>query len=228
MIADCGHGNTRPAPAQPAPWLGNTPGDFSHSATYLRTAIMISTMEKRYLVGQGELVLTVGDITRETTDAIANAANAMLAGGGGVDGAIHRAAGPELLAACQEVRKTLPSGRLAPGQAAATPGFRLRAKHVIHCVGPIYDDDPATAPDKLGDCFRNALRICRDLGLRSIAFPAISTGIYGYPLREAATVSLAAIQSDLLAHPQPELVKLVLFNEQTFQIFAAVADSQHS
>ncbi len=189
---------------------------------------MISVMEKRYLVGRGDLVLTVGDITRETTDAIANAANAMLAGGGGVDGAIHRAAGPELLAACQAARKTLPSGQLAPGQAVATPGFRLRAKHVIHCVGPIYDRDPASAPEKLADCFRNALRLCRELNLRSIAFPAISTGVYGYPLSEAATVSLTAIRSDLLAHPQPELVKLVLFNEETFHIFAAAADSHSS
>src|SRR5262249_6500388 len=120
-----------------------------------------ATMEKRTPIGKGELVLTVGDITRESTDAIANAANALLGGGGAVDGATHRAAGPELLTACQQIRKTLPGGRLATGGAVATPGFKLRARHVIHCVGPIYDDDRAGAADKLGACFTNALRICR-------------------------------------------------------------------
>lgn len=183
-------------------------------------------MDKQYTVGHGQVVLSLGDITRETTDAIANAANALLAGGGGVDGAIHRAAGPELLTACQEIRKTLPGGRLEAGGAVATPGFRLQAKHVIHCVGPIYHEDRAGAPQKLADCFTNALRLCRQLGLESIAFPAISTGIYGYPMAEAALVSLCAIRNTLLDHATPRLVKMVLFDARAFAVFAEIADEK--
>jgi O-acetyl-ADP-ribose deacetylase (regulator of RNase III) len=174
------------------------------------------------------VVLSVGDITRASTDAIANAANARLAGGAGVDGAIHRAAGPELLAACRVVQKTLPGGRLLPGQAVSTPGFALLARYVIHCVGPIYDDDPEAAPQELGDCYRNALRICRELELRSIAFPAISTGVYGYPMKDAAQVSLGAIRGELLEHARPERVHMVLFDDRAFQIFAEAAGRELS
>ncbi len=185
---------------------------------------ILGAMEKRYAVASAEIVLAQGDITRQSIDAIANAANSGLLGGGGVDGAIHRAAGPELLAACREVKKTLPNGRLPTGQAVATPGFRLPARHVIHCVGPVYDDDRAAAPRLLASCYTNALAICRDLGAESIAFPAISTGIYGYPLAEAARVSLKAVRADLEAHGRPRLVKMVLFGEAAFAAFAAAAD----
>jgi O-acetyl-ADP-ribose deacetylase (regulator of RNase III) len=181
-------------------------------------------MEKRYPLGPCTVVLAQGDITREATDAIANAANAGLLGGGGVDGAIHRAAGPELLAACREAKKTLAGGRLPTGQAIATPGFRLRARHVIHCVGPIYDDDPAAAPPLLASCYRRALELCRALGLASIAFPAISTGVYGYPMREAAEIALAAIRDELARHAAPGLVKVVLLDARAFQTFVEVAD----
>jgi O-acetyl-ADP-ribose deacetylase (regulator of RNase III) len=180
--------------------------------------------EKRYRVGKGEVVLTIGDIARESTDAIVNATDARLSGGGGVGLAIHTAAGPELLAACQELRETLPGRRLAAGEAVVTPGFRLQARYVIHCVGPIYDLDPVAAPNTLGSCFRNALRICRELELRSIAFPAMSTGALGYPMNEAASVALSVLQRELFAHPLPALVRVVLFDPAAFQVFAAVAD----
>jgi O-acetyl-ADP-ribose deacetylase (regulator of RNase III) len=182
--------------------------------------------EKRYPLGSGELVLTYGDITEEATDAIANAANGGLLGGGGVDGAIHRAAGPELLAACRELKKTLPDGHLAPGLAVATPGFKLRARCVIHCVGPVYDQDPSNAPRILASCYVRALALCRELGLRSVAFPAISTGIYGYPIPLAAEVSVRAVRDDLRAHqdaPVP-LVKMVLFDDRAFTAVAGAAD----
>ncbi len=182
-------------------------------------------------------MLTQGDITREDTDAIANAANEGLLGGGGVDGAIHRAAGPALLAACRELKKALPDGRLAPGLAVVTPGFQLAARYVIHCVGPVYDKDPSGAPRVLASCYTRGLAICRELGLGSVAFPAISTGIYGYPIPLAAEVSLRAVRDDLrvrsydgeadpFAAPEPglSLVKMVLFDERSFTAFSAAAD----
>jgi O-acetyl-ADP-ribose deacetylase (regulator of RNase III) len=182
-------------------------------------------MEQRYPFGSSELVLTQGDITRESTDAIANAANRWLLGGGGVDGAIHRAAGPELLAACRKVKESLPEGLLATGGAVATPAFRLGARYVIHCVGPVYDDDRAAAPRLLASCYTRALAICRELGLESIAFPAISTGVYGYPLAEAARVSLRAIREEVgtATHGAPRLVKMVLFDARSFEAFSGAA-----
>jgi O-acetyl-ADP-ribose deacetylase len=107
----------------------------------------------------------------------------------------------------------------------ATPGFRLRARHVIHCVGPIYDDNPTQAPGILASCYVRALAICRELGLRSVAFPAISTGVYGYPIPLAADVSIRAIRDDLRSRPDgPPLVKLVLFDDRAFEAFAAAGD----
>jgi O-acetyl-ADP-ribose deacetylase (regulator of RNase III) len=182
--------------------------------------------ERRYALAASGLVLTLGDITKETTDAIANAANESLLGGGGVDGAIHRAAGPELLASCRELKKRLPGGRLAPGLAVATPGFRLAARHVIHCVGPIYDDDPSVAPRLLASCYTRALAICRELRLASVAFPAISTGVYGYPMPLAAEVSVRTLRDDARVHeavPVP-LVKVVLFDDRAYTTFEGAAD----
>jgi O-acetyl-ADP-ribose deacetylase (regulator of RNase III) len=190
-------------------------------------------MDKRYSLGSCELVLAQGDITREATDAIVNAANGGLEGGGGVDGALHRAAGPALLAACREIKKTLPDGRLAPGMAVVTPGFQLAARHVIHCVGPVYDKDPSGAPRVLASCYTRSLAVCRELGLSSVALPAISTGIYGYPIPLAAEVSVRAVRDDLRRGPEGEggaavpglsLVKIVLFDERAFTAFAAAAE----
>jgi O-acetyl-ADP-ribose deacetylase len=144
-------------------------------------------------IGRARLELVQGDITRADTVAIANAANAMLLGGGGVDGAIHRAAGPELADALREVKRELPGGLLRTGGAVVTSGFQLSAHYVIHCVGPIYGREREQAPALLASCYREALKICDDRELDSIAFPAISTGAYGYPLEEAAETAIATV-----------------------------------
>ncbi|HSN85079.1 MAG TPA: O-acetyl-ADP-ribose deacetylase, partial [Polyangiales bacterium] len=125
-----------------------------------------------------------GDLTQQAVDAIVNAANQKMLGGGGVDGAIHRAAGPELLEACRKVPEVRPGVRCPTGEARITPGFGLRARHVIHTVGPVYRGRPADAA-LLGSAYRSALELAVEHGLRSVAFPAISCGVYGYPLDEA-------------------------------------------
>jgi O-acetyl-ADP-ribose deacetylase len=151
-----------------------------------------------------------GDITREAVDAIVNAANTSLLGGGGVDGAIHRAAGPELLAACR------PLGGCATGDAKATPGFRLAARWVIHTVGPVWRGGAAGEAELLASCYRRSLEVADGLGALSVAFPAISTGIYGYPAEEAASIAVDTIRS---TPTSVELVRLVAFDERTRTLY---------
>ena len=150
-----------------------------------------------------------GDITAMAVDAIVNAANSALAGGGGVDGAINRAAGPELVRA---------SRALAPcpaGEARITPGFRLKAKHVIHTVGPVWRGGGDGEAEKLAGCYRNSLDLAAGAGARSVAFPAISTGVYGYPKEAAAKIAMAAIREWTGAHPGTiDLVMLVAFSAE--------------
>lgn len=165
------------------------------------------------------LTLVQGDLTRVRVDAIVNAANPMLLGGGGVDGAIHRAAGPKLLEACRAVKKTLPGGLLQTGGAVLTPGFELPARYVIHCVGPIYREHNEGAWPLLADCYRNALRLCREHDLRTIAFPSISTGAYGCPLERAAQVAVTAVMEELAAHALPEQARFVLFDARTLRAY---------
>jgi O-acetyl-ADP-ribose deacetylase len=155
--------------------------------------------------------VTQGDITAERVDAIVNAANASLLGGGGVDGAIHRAAGPELVAACR------PLGGCATGDAKATPGFRLPARWVIHTVGPVYRGGGAGERQLLASCYRRALEVADELGATSVAFPAISTGIYGYPKEEAAEVAVDTIRG--ASGTRVELVRLVAFDDATRQLY---------
>jgi O-acetyl-ADP-ribose deacetylase (regulator of RNase III) len=164
--------------------------------------------------------LAQGDITREAVDAIVNAANSSLLGGGGVDGAIHRAGGPAILAECRELRRTrLPDG-LPTGEAVATTAGDLPARWVIHTVGPVY----AKGEDRSGllaSCHVSSLQVADGLGARSVAFPAISTGVYGYPFAEAAPVAIRSVRE---ASTRVELVRFVLFGEDTYRAFAAALD----
>jgi len=142
----------------------------------------------------GRIVITVGDITREHVDAIVNAANSTLLGGGGVDGAIHRAGGPEILEACRRLRMTeLPDG-LATGQAVITTGGRLPARHVVHTVGPIHGRHRGEEARLLASCYEKSIALAAAHGARSIAFPAISTGVYGFPRPLAAEIAMDAMQ----------------------------------
>lgn len=147
-------------------------------------------------VGQGRFLLIQGDLTRSETDAIVNAANASLAGGGGVDGAIHRAAGPELLAVCLDI--VAKQGRLPTGQAVITPGFNLSARFVIHTVGPIWRGGRDKEPELLADCYHNCLKLAAENNVQTIAFPAISCGVYGFPINLAIPIALRAIQQGLM------------------------------
>jgi O-acetyl-ADP-ribose deacetylase (regulator of RNase III) len=156
-----------------------------------------------------------GDITDLAVDAIVNAANSSLLGGGGVDGAIHRAAGPELLAECRTLNGC------PTGEARITKGYRLPARHVIHTVGPVWHGGTRGEPELLASCYRNAFALAHDHGLKSIAFPAISTGVYGYPMAGACAVALAEALTALAKYPGLERVVFVLFNEEAREIYAS-------
>ena len=156
-----------------------------------------------------------GDITTLAVDAIVNAANQMLAPGAGVCGAIHRAAGPPLAAAC---RKVAPC---PTGEARITPGFALKARHVIHAVGPVWHGGSAGEAAALAGCYRNSLTLARDHGLSSIAFPAISTGVYGYPAEPAAAIAVATVGEVLAATPAIERVIFACFDKATAALYRA-------
>lgn len=167
-------------------------------------------LSKTFLTGR--VLVKVGDITKERVDAIVNAANSSLLGGGGVDGAIHRAGGPDILRECRNLRASHYARGLPTGKAVITTGGKLPARYVIHTVGPIYNSGGADKATLLGDCYSNALMLAADMQLGSIAFPAISTGIYGYPPAEAARVSSAAIERFLLSNATIQEVRLVFFS----------------
>jgi O-acetyl-ADP-ribose deacetylase (regulator of RNase III) len=171
------------------------------------------------------LILSEGDLTLVLSDAIVNAANSSLLGGGGVDGAIHRRGGPEILAACKHLRAERYSDGLPAGEAVITTAGRLPARHVIHTVGPVYSQRPEV-PALLAACHTNSLALAVREGLRTIAFPAISTGVYGYPVELAAPIALGATIAHLRAHPGAhDEVRFVLFNAATLATFAAVLAS---
>ncbi len=167
----------------------------------------------RVRINQTSLELIEGDITRQDTDAIVNAANSSLLGGGGVDGAIHRAAGPQLL----EETRTL--GGCQTGDAKITGGYNLKARYVIHAVGPVYVPDDPHIPEMLASAYRRSLEIAHQTGIRTIAFPAISTGAYGYPLSEAADIALTTVCNVMAENSHFEQVRFVLFDESILQIF---------
>jgi O-acetyl-ADP-ribose deacetylase (regulator of RNase III) len=167
----------------------------------------------------GRVVMLVGDITRQKVDAIVNAANSTLLGGGGVDGAIHDAGGPKILAECRVIRKTKYPQGLPTGEAVITTGGNLPAKFVIHTVGPIYGRNPKEEAQLLANCYRNSLQLALDNNLFTVAFPSISTGAFGYPKDKAAAISSVAIKETLNKSQAIEQVRLVFFQPRDLREF---------
>jgi O-acetyl-ADP-ribose deacetylase (regulator of RNase III) len=168
---------------------------------------------------EGFVKVFVGDLTQQNVDAIVNAANSSLMGGGGVDGAIHRAGGPTILEECKEIRRTIFPDGLPTGEAVVTSAGNLPSKFVIHTVGPVYGQHGGGEAELLAACYRNSLALARKHALSSVAFPAISTGVYGYPLHEAAAVSSEAIKLFCSSESEIEEVRLVFFREADAEIF---------
>ena len=176
----------------------------------------------RMAIGEGSLVIAgPGDITREESDAIVNAANSSLLGGGGVDGAIHRAGGPAILEECRKIVDRI--GRLPAGQAVATGGGRLAARHVIHTVGPFWSGGKRNEAETLANCHHESIRLADELGLTSIAFPAISTGAYRYPVEQAAGVAVRSSAEALAKATNVREVRFVLFDAYTAEHYAKAA-----
>lgn len=173
------------------------------SNVHMKTQIKSTTIE-----------LVQGDITQQDTDAIVNAANNSLLGGGGVDGAIHHAAGPGLL------RETRTLGGCNTGDARITAGYNLKARHVIHAVGPVYRPNNPQVAALLASAFNRSLELAHENGIRTIAFPAISAGVYGYPLDEAAPIALETVLSFIEQHDTLTLVRFVLYDDNAFQAFS--------
>ncbi len=167
----------------------------------------------------GRVSVIVGDITKQDTDAIVNAANSSLMGGGGVDGAIHRAGGDEILAECKEIRRTRFPNGLPTGEAVITSGGKLSALYVIHTVGPIYGQHDGQEAELLANCYHNSLTLAVEKNLSSVAFPAISTGVFGYPQTEAAQVASKTIENFLSTDHQLTEVRLVFFQDRDADVF---------
>ncbi len=170
----------------------------------------------RVTISRSTIILVEGDITEEETDALVNAANEQLVGGGGVDGAIHRAGGPKIMEECRRI------GGCPTGQAVITTGGNLKARFVIHTVGPIYRGGAEHERHLLASTYRESLRLASRYGLRSLAFPAISTGAYGYPLEESAEIALTTVTNYLRDHFEIETVRFVLFNKEIFDTYCNV------
>jgi len=167
----------------------------------------------------GRVTVIVGDITKQDVEAIVNAANSSLLGGGGVDGAIHRAGGPAILEECREIRRTrFPQG-LPTGEAVVTTGGNLPALYVIHTVGPIYGEHRGKEAELLGNCYHNSLTLAVEKNVTSVAFPSIATGVYGYPRAEAADISSRTIENFLSTDRQLKEVRLVFFQTQDAGMF---------
>lgn len=176
-------------------------------------------------VNDNELELIIGDITKQLTDAIVNAANGSLLGGGGVDGAIHRAAGGELLKACKQIRQDeLKGDYLSTGRAVITKGYHLPAKHVIHTVGPVWENNTNNEDKRLADCYKNSLQLAQQYNLSSISFPSISTGVYRFPVDLAANIALETIV-DFLKHHSFGKVIMTLFSEADYTEYEKVLNN---
>ena len=170
-------------------------------------------------VNKTQIQVVEGDITAEEVDAIVNAANRSLLGGGGVDGAIHRAGGPAILAECRKLNGC------DTGDAKITTAGNMPAKHVIQTVGPVYSSAGASAPELLASCYRRSLEVASESGAQSVAFPAISTGVYGYPVVEAATIATKTVMEYAEAHDDVELVRFVQFGEAAYEAYTEVFES---
>jgi len=165
-------------------------------------------------ISDGYVELIQGDITREVVDAIVNAANNALRPGGGVDGAIHRVAGPELAEACRRI------GGCPTGEARITPGFRLPARYVIHTVGPVWQGGDHNEDGLLASCYRNSVRLANEHDLRSISFCSISTGVYGFPLKRAAKIAMDTLHDMALQYPHVRTIRMVTFGDDTWRAYA--------
>ena len=185
-----------------------------HAVTSLRLLLKKVGM-RRVTIGTSTLELVEGDITRQDTEAIVNAANTSLLGGGGVDGAIHRAGGPQILEECRKI------GGCPTGEARITTGGRLPAKWVIHTVGPVYRDGRHGEAELLASAYRSSLVLASARGIKTVTFPSISTGAYGYPLAEAARIALTTARDYLKAHPEIALVRFVLFGQSASLAYEA-------
>lgn len=180
-------------------------------------------MTNEFKVGQATVKLVKGDITEMDTEAIVNAANRTLMGGGGVDGAIHHKGGPQILEECKQIRATdWPQG-LPTGKAVITSGGNLKAKHVIHTVGPVWRGGTRGEPELLAQAYQNSLRLAAAEGLKTVAFPSISTGAYGYPLEDAASVALESVKKFLEKEDSLDEVVFVLFSDNALEIYLAEA-----
>jgi O-acetyl-ADP-ribose deacetylase (regulator of RNase III) len=174
-------------------------------------------------LGLSQLQLLKGDITNIAVEAIVNAANSQLAGGGGVDGAIHRAGGPEIMRELDEIRAQI--GRCDTGNAVATSAGRLPAKYVFHAVGPVYRDGKHGEPALLESCYLNCLKLAAERDVKTISFPSISTGVYGYPLEEAAEIAVRTVAAWLQDHSGPvRVIKLVQFSENDHEVYRKYAE----
>jgi len=170
-------------------------------------------------IGKAKICLVQGDITEQKTDAIVNAANSTLMGGGGVDGAIHRKGGPKILEECKRIRATEWPDGLPTGKAVITSGGNLRAKYVIHTVGPVWHGDTRDEPELLKQAYRNSLQLAVSKGLKTVAFPSISTGAYGYPIEKASRIALATVMDFLEKEDKLEKVVFVLFTRHDLEIY---------
>lgn len=166
----------------------------------------------------GRIEIVRGDITSQQVDAIVNAANSSLLGGGGVDGAIHRAAGPELLEECRKL------GGCPTGQSRITSGYKLPAKHVIHTVGPVWSGGTNGEPELLASCYRTSLQLAREHGCQTVSFPAISCGVYGYPLEKAAETSIETVRKYVAEHETPRVIRWVMFDNAAYDAWMAVLE----
>jgi len=172
-----------------------------------------------FRIGNAKIRIIRGDITEQETEAIVNAANSSLMGGGGVDGAIHRKGGPKILEECKRIRRTQWPNGLPTGNAVITTGGNLKAKYVIHTVGPVWRGGKHGEAELLADAYRNSLKLAVSKGIRTISFPAISTGAYGYPMEEAAEVALKTVRDFLEAEDKLDEVVFVLFTESAYRVY---------